>query len=134
MWATTNGRDQLDPDHNDRPDDYLMWLPYSGKNFGFPFVSPLANELPVAVLPSHVCTSVPPQLSLQVSAYWLFHQCLHGGSVTAILLLYPECCDNMTLLCMAPCLQQCCAFLCCKALTPSGHAVPLHWRRRPARP
>ena len=40
MWATTNARDNLDPDHNNRPDDYLMWLPYSGKNFGFPFVSP----------------------------------------------------------------------------------------------
>ena len=40
MWATTNARDNLDPDHNNRPDDYLMWLPYSGKDFGFPFVSP----------------------------------------------------------------------------------------------
>ena len=40
MWATTNGRDNLDPDHNNRPDDYLMWLPKGGKNFGYPYVCP----------------------------------------------------------------------------------------------
>ena len=43
MWATTNARDNLDPDHNNRPDDYLMYLPDGDKNFGFPYVSALGS-------------------------------------------------------------------------------------------
>ncbi|KAK9803090.1 hypothetical protein WJX73_000282 [Symbiochloris irregularis] len=41
LWASSNGRDQLDPDHDNRPDDPLNFLPAGTEpdtlDFGFPY-------------------------------------------------------------------------------------------------
>ena len=40
LWATTNGRDNLNNangTYDDRPDDFLAWIPMPGLDFGFPY-------------------------------------------------------------------------------------------------
>ena len=41
LWATSNARDNLDPDHDNRPDDPLLFIPAGTEagrlNYGYPF-------------------------------------------------------------------------------------------------
>lgn len=41
MWLTSNGRDNLNPDHDNRPDDPLNYIPANTEpetlDFGYPY-------------------------------------------------------------------------------------------------
>ena len=37
LWATSNGRELLYPDQDNRPDDTLLFIPAPGLDFGFPY-------------------------------------------------------------------------------------------------
>lgn len=41
LWASSNARDNLDPDHNNRPDDPLLFIPDGTEpntlDFGYPY-------------------------------------------------------------------------------------------------
>ena len=116
MWATTNARDNLNPDHNNRPDDYLMWLPFSGKNFGFPFVSPSCWRLAAFVTLQHVFPAIAAvycRCSSQVGDCISMLTQPSSGLNTAAWLQTEHSCSARCFV-----TKPCCA-------------VPLHWLWRP---